>query len=59
MQESCRNNRAEFVMVELHALRNTCNQNKTKSLVPKCCVLINNNTLWYIKKSIRKVHLHD
>lgn len=45
-------------MVELHALRNTCNQNKTKSLVPKRCVLINNNTLWYIKKSIQKEHLH-
>lgn len=41
-------------MVELHALRNTCNQNKTKPLVPKRCVLINNNTLWYIKKIYTK-----
>lgn len=43
MQE---NIKEEFAMKELHALSHLRNnQNKTKSLVSKCSVLINNNTL--------------
>lgn len=48
-------------MEELHALSHLRNnQNKTKSLVSKCSVLINNNTLWYIKNLYkRNIYITD
>lgn len=58
MQE---NIKEEFAMKELHALSHLRNnQNKTKSLVSKCSVLINNNNLWYIKNLYkRNIYITD